>query len=181
MTVNGGDGEQSPTAGGARPEPPQGPQEQPVAQEQDKREVRPLRIAGYALLVVAVLAALVPILGLAAETPGTDRTTTAAESRRVSEEQTTIRKTPAKPKASKAKEKKKPSSSTKRKPKRSRSAEPEQGPVIDSDSTEQADATQTKQKLIYGGVALGLLLIVLWGRRVRSAGKRKADKQSKGG
>lgn len=192
MTVNGGDGEQPPEPGGAQPEPPQGPQEHPVtangavpaeqsAQEDGKRKVSPLRIAGYALLVVAVLAALVPILGLAAETPNAPERTTSADASRVAAEQTTTRKTTKKPPASKAKEKKKPSSNKSRKPKRSSPADAEVGPVIDSETNEQADATQTKRKLIVGGVALGLLVLVFWGRRARSVRRRKADKQSKGG
>ncbi|MGH3433798.1 MAG: hypothetical protein ACRDQB_13275 [Thermocrispum sp.] len=159
MTVRGGDAERPAAANGSDPGGQSG---------DEQRKVRKLRVAGYALLVVAVLAALVPVLGLAAEAPSTPERA-AAESSNAAE-QTTTKKT-RQPRASKAE---------KKQPKRT-SAEPEQvGPVIDTDSNERADAAQTRRKLIVGGVALGLLVIVLWGRRARSLRRKSKDTQSTG-
>ncbi|MDT7725274.1 MAG: hypothetical protein QOI21_1850 [Actinomycetota bacterium] len=47
------------------------------------------------------------------------------------------------------------------------------GPVLDPAQTAEADAATTKNKLIAGGVAVVLLLLVLWGRKVR---KKKPEK-----
>lgn len=181
MSVSGGDGAQPPEGNGARPaEPGQGPEERPEkpAAKPDGG-VRRLRVAGYALLVVAVLAALVPILGLAAQAPSSPQRQ-AAESSRVAE-QTTTRKTTTKPTTSKTTKKKKPSS-TKPKSSRKRTSEPAVvGPKINSDSNEQADTMLTRRKLVVGGIALGLLVIVIWGRRARNVRRKKMDSQSKGG
>jgi cytoskeletal protein RodZ len=166
MSANG-DGAQPP-AGGS--EPLQGPE--PKGDDKPRDGVSRLRIAGYALLVVAVLAALVPILGLAADAP-TSPQRSSAESSQVARE-TTTRKTTTKPK---------PAKTTKKKSRKPRSSAPaaDAGPVIDSESKRQADNEQTRRKLVVGGIALGLLLIVIWGRRVRSVKRKKMDAQSKGG
>jgi hypothetical protein len=47
------------------------------------------------------------------------------------------------------------------------------GPVLDPAQTSEADAATTKNKLVAGGIALVLLLLVLWGRKVR---KKKPEK-----
>jgi hypothetical protein len=47
------------------------------------------------------------------------------------------------------------------------------GPVLDPAQTTQADAATTKNKLVAGGIAVVLLLLVLWGRKVR---KKKPEK-----
>lgn len=172
MTVSGGDAEQPPKPAA---EPPQGPDEQLASTKNtdgDDRKVSKLRIAGYALLVVAVLAALVPILGLAADAPSSPQRAS-AESSKAASAQTTTKKTPKK---TKAEAKKKPSSKS-----RKTSQPAEVGPVIDAESNERADAAQTRRKLVVGGIAVGLLVIVFWGRRTRSLRRRKMDKQSKGG
>lgn len=175
MTVSGGDAEQPPKSAA---EPPQGPDEQVASAKNadgDDGKVSKLRIAGYALLVVAVLAALVPILGLAADAPSSSQRAS-VESSRAASAQTTTEKTPKKTKASKAKAKKKPSSKSRK------TSEPaESGPVIDAESNERADAALTRRKLVVGGIAVGLLVIVFWGRRTRSLRRKKIDKQSKGG
>ncbi|WP_307849796.1 hypothetical protein [Qaidamihabitans albus] len=49
----------------------------------------------------------------------------------------------------------------------------EPGPELDPQT--EADARKTKNKLIVGGVALVLLIIVIWGRRTRN--KRKPGKK----
>lgn len=165
-----GDGAQPPAGEG---EPLQGPE--PAGDGKARDGVSRLRIAGYALLVVAVLAALVPILGLAADAP-TSPQRSSAESSQVAQE-TTTRKTTTKPKP--AKTTKKRQQTEPRKPRSSEAAE--QGPVIDSESRRQAENEQTRRKLVVGGIAAGLLVIVIWGRRVRSVKRKKMDAQSKGG
>ena len=52
---------------------------------------------------------------------------------------------------------------------------PEPGPTLDPAESEQANAEKTKNKLIVGGIAAVLLVIVLWGRSVR----KKRTKNSK--
>lgn len=42
------------------------------------------------------------------------------------------------------------------------------GPVLDPSQTDKANSEKTKNKLIAGLVAVVLLAIVIWGRRVRS-------------
>jgi hypothetical protein len=42
------------------------------------------------------------------------------------------------------------------------------GPVLDPAQTDKANTEKTKNKLIAGVVAVALLAIVIWGRRVRS-------------
>jgi len=42
------------------------------------------------------------------------------------------------------------------------------GPVLDPAGTTEADAKQTKNKIVAGGIALVLGFLVWWGRRVRS-------------
>lgn len=180
MSVTGGDGAQPPEGNGRPPaEPGQGPEERP-----EKPAAKPdggvsrMRVVGYALLVVAVLAALVPILGLAAEAPSSPQRQ-AAESSRVAE-QTTTRKTTTTKKPSQTTKKKK--TSTKPKSSRKKTSEPAVvGPKINSDSNEQADTMLTRRKLVVGGIALGLLVIVIWGRRARNVRRKKMDTQSKGG
>jgi hypothetical protein len=161
-----GDGAQPP-AGDS--EPLQGPE--PKGDGKPRDGVSRLRIAGYALLVVAVLAALVPILGLAADAP-TSPQRSSAESSQVAQE-TTTRKTTTKPKPAKTTKKKQQT--------KPRKPAADQGPVIDSDSRERAENEQTRRKLVVGGIAAGLLVIVIWGRRVRSVKRKKMDAQAKGG
>jgi hypothetical protein len=52
------------------------------------------------------------------------------------------------------------------------------GPVLPE--TARVDSQQWKNKLIAGGVAVVLLLLVLWGRRVRSHKRKKTSDQAKG-
>jgi hypothetical protein len=54
------------------------------------------------------------------------------------------------------------------------------GPALDPARTAQADSQKTKNKLIAGGVAVVLLLIVIWGRRVRSHKRQDSSDQAKG-
>jgi len=190
MTVSGGDAEQPPrpeegvadeTAG---EQPAQGGKELvPVGQAQgeppkqeDKRGLNKLRIAGYALLVVAVLAALVPILGLASDQregdtsaqpkPAAEQTTTSSAKKSAEK---SAEKPAKKPRTSSSAERTKSKSSASRTPSRSGAESAGIGPVIDPETTERAESEEARRKLVVGGVAVGLLLIVLWGRRVRSA------------
>jgi hypothetical protein len=48
------------------------------------------------------------------------------------------------------------------------------GPVLDPSETEKANNEKTKNKLIAGLVAVVLLAIVVWGRRVRSKKAKKS-------
>ena len=50
----------------------------------------------------------------------------------------------------------------------SQSATPNPGPVLDPAQTDKANSEKTKNKLIAGAIAVGLLGIVIWGRRIRS-------------
>jgi hypothetical protein len=54
------------------------------------------------------------------------------------------------------------------------------GPVLDPAGTAQANSQRTKNKLIAGGVAVVLLLLVIWGRKVRSKKATKISDQAKG-
>jgi len=54
------------------------------------------------------------------------------------------------------------------------------GPVLDPAGTAQANSQRTKNKLIAGGVAVVLLLLVIWGRKVRSKKAKKISDQAKG-
>ncbi len=54
------------------------------------------------------------------------------------------------------------------------------GPVLDPAETDRANSEKTKNKLVAGGVAVVLLGIVVWGRRIR-AKKRKKDKDKAAG
>jgi hypothetical protein len=47
------------------------------------------------------------------------------------------------------------------------------GPVLNPAGTTEADAQKSKNKLIAGGVAIVLLLLVLWGRRLRNPKPKK--------
>ncbi|MFO7193547.1 MAG: hypothetical protein DIU77_015000, partial [Thermocrispum agreste] len=134
------------------------------------------RIAGYALLVVAVLAALVPILGLASDQregdtsaqpkPAAEQTTTSSAKKSAEK---SAEKPAKKPRTSSSAERTKSKSSASRTPSRSGAESAGIGPVIDPETTERAESEEARRKLVVGGVAVGLLLIVLWGRRVRSA------------
>ncbi len=48
------------------------------------------------------------------------------------------------------------------------------GPVLDPAQTDKANTEKTKNKLIAGVVAVALLAIVIWGRRIRSKKAKKA-------
>ncbi|QFU93748.1 hypothetical protein [Amycolatopsis sp. YIM 10] len=50
---------------------------------------------------------------------------------------------------------------------------PPPGPVLDPAESDRANSEKTKNQLIAGGIAVVLLGIVLWGRRVR-AKRRKS-------
>lgn len=50
---------------------------------------------------------------------------------------------------------------------------PEPGPTLDPSESEQANAEKTKNKLIVGGIAAVLLVIVIWGRSVRKKSSKK--------
>lgn len=54
------------------------------------------------------------------------------------------------------------------------------GPVLDPAQTDKANAEKTKNKLIAGGVAIVLLLLVIWGRKTRSSKRKKDGDQAKG-
>jgi hypothetical protein len=54
------------------------------------------------------------------------------------------------------------------------------GPVLDPAETDKANSQKTKNKLIAGGVAVVLLGIVIWGRRVRAKRRKKASDQAQG-
>jgi hypothetical protein len=54
------------------------------------------------------------------------------------------------------------------------------GPALDPAGTAQVDSQKTKNKLIAGGVAVVLLLIVVWGRRVRSQKRQASSDKAKG-
>lgn len=145
---------------------------EPMRHDDDK--MSGLRKAGYALLVVAVLAALVPIIGLAASS-GDDpqrASNTAASASSAAKTTTTTKKTTEK------KPDKKPEKSKPRKPKSSEAA---QGPVIDPESNERANSEKTRSKLVVGAIAAGLAVFVFWGRRVRGQRRRKIEARAKGG
>lgn len=169
---------QQPAAGERAPiQPPKPSAPQPAQAPgggKERRSINKLRVAGYALLVVAVLAALVPILGLAS-----DQQSSSSQAARQAAEQTTTTTTRSKenteksatrkPRASTSATRSKPASSTTRKSREPAADTAGLGPIITDEATERAEAEQARRKLIVGGVAVGLLLIVLWGRRVRAA------------
>jgi hypothetical protein len=109
-----------------------------------------LRGLALTLLLVGVLCALVPLLGLAGPTevaiPG--RPTTAAQPSPVSMH--------------------KPQEQAEPKP-----SQVEPGPLIDPENNERANSERTKNKLIVGAVTVVLLGIVVWGRRIRSLHRNK--------
>lgn len=51
---------------------------------------------------------------------------------------------------------------------------PNPGPVLDPAQTDKANSEKTKNKLIAGVVAVVLLGIVVWGRRIRSKKAKKS-------
>jgi hypothetical protein len=51
---------------------------------------------------------------------------------------------------------------------------PAPGPVLDPAQTDKANAEKTKTKLVAGLVAVVLLGIVVWGRRIRSKKAKKS-------
>ncbi|MCR6488565.1 hypothetical protein M8542_37630 [Amycolatopsis sp. OK19-0408] len=51
---------------------------------------------------------------------------------------------------------------------------PNPGPVLDPAQTDKANSQKTKNKLIAGVVAVVLLGIVIWGRRIRSKKAKKS-------
>ncbi|WP_158892015.1 hypothetical protein [Amycolatopsis anabasis] len=57
---------------------------------------------------------------------------------------------------------------------------PEPGPKIDPADNQRANSEKVKNKVIVGVAAVVLLLIVLWGRKVRGKNQKKADAQAKG-
>lgn len=57
--------------------------------------------------------------------------------------------------------------------------QPPPGPAIDQGQTEQAGNTKTKNNFIAAGAAVGLGLLVLWGRRVRRQKRHKIRNQGK--
>ena len=57
---------------------------------------------------------------------------------------------------------------------------PPPGPVLDPAETDKANSEKTKNKLVAGGVAVVLLGIVVWGRRIRTK-KRKKDSDKASG
>lgn len=165
-------GEQPPT-GEQPPVVPPLP-DKPVRPDESKMSI--LRKVGYGLLVVAVLAALVPIIGLASDDSGPPARTAAGPSaQKTTEKPTTTTKSSKKP--AKALPSRKPKSSKARKS----TPAAEEGPEINSENNERADTEITRSKVVVGGIAAGLLVIVIWGRRVRSVRRKKLAKQAKGG
>lgn len=151
----------------------------PVAQDGERRR-SPLRWAAVACFVVAVLAALVPILGLAGSsgdssadpqrsTPVAEQTTTSSPSKTA---------TTTKKKKADADKKK---TTTKRKPSATKSRD-NAGEIdaIDPDITARADSEKLKSKLIVGGAAVALVGLVIFGRRARSASAKRTADQAKG-
>lgn len=54
------------------------------------------------------------------------------------------------------------------------------GPVLDPAETDKANSQKTKNKLVAGGVAVVLLGIVVWGRRIRAKKRKKDSDKSQG-
>jgi hypothetical protein len=54
------------------------------------------------------------------------------------------------------------------------------GPVLDPAETDKANSQKTKNKLVAGGVAVVLLGIVVWGRRIRTKKRKKDSDKSQG-
>lgn len=149
-----------------------------------------LRGVAYALLLVSVLAALVPVLGLAgpsqvtvsgnpvaaASSPVAVRREQSADQRAKASE-AREQKQQAQEKARKAREE-----AEKRVAQKTKTPEPSQapsGPDLNRE-VEEADAATAKSKLIVGGIAVVLGAIVFFGHRARSASRRKAKAQAAG-
>lgn len=172
MTV-GSNGEQPP--GGEQPPVVPPVPDKPKRVEDEERKTSLTRKIGYGLLVVAVLAALVPIVGLATDDPG-------APARTAASGQTTTTKAAPTTTTKKPKATKKPTASKKAKASKSRKppATAGEGPVINPNTNDRADSEKTRSKLVVGGIAFGLLVIVIWGRRVRTVRHKKMASQAKG-
>jgi hypothetical protein len=54
------------------------------------------------------------------------------------------------------------------------------GPVLDPANTNEANAIKTRNKAVAAGIAVVLLLVVIWGRRVRAKKRKKSTDQAKG-
>lgn len=123
-----------------------------------------LRGLAVTLLLVGVVCALVPILGLAgpAEVAVPGSPMTEARPSPVSMHK------PQEPQARPVPEKKAPAQST------PTPTQGQPGPLIDPENNERADSERTKNKLIVGAVTVALLGIVVWGRRIRSHRRKKA-------
>lgn len=163
-------------------EPPEPDQEQtaaPVVPEGERR-MSPLRWAAVACFVVAVLAALVPVLGLAGSsgdssaapqrsTQAADQTTTSTSAKTTTKKTTTTKKKSATKKKSTAKRK------------ASKTKDPAgEVDAIDPDSTTRADSEKLRTKLMVGGAAVVLAGLVFFGRRARWASAKRARDQAKG-
>ncbi|MGH3520667.1 MAG: hypothetical protein ACRDQ7_25500 [Haloechinothrix sp.] len=113
-----------------------------------------LRGLALTLLLLGVLCALVPILGLAgpAEVAVSGSPATATPPSPVSMHQ------PQEPPARSDRE----------------PAQVEPGPVIDPENSERANNERVKNKFIVGAATVLLLGIVIWGRRVRKHRRHKA-------
>lgn len=118
-----------------------------------------LRAVAYALLAIAVIAAAVPLLGLAAdeEPVASKPVTTTATSVAATQPATTSKKTTEKTRETTAQA-------------AEQTAQP--GPDLD-ERRDQANSELRRNKLIVGGAAAALFGLVLWGRRIRS--KRRKD------
>lgn len=135
-----------------------------------------LRGVGLSLLLVAVLAALVPVLGLAGPSEVAVRgKPVAATATSVAVKKTEDMAQPTKTKAPKK-------TTAPKKTPQPKTSEPKaaDGPVIDPETNERANSDKQRRKLIVGGVALGLGIVVVFGRRARSKRRAKVNAQTKG-
>lgn len=145
-----------------------------------------LRGVACALFLVSVLAALVPILGLAGPTEiAVSGEPIAAESSPVAVEEEAAKQE----RAAQLREKREAAKKAAERQAKKRAAEqretttpPEapQGPKINPEDNERANSERAKNKLVVGGIAVGLLAFVVWGHRLRSKRHRKLKDRAKG-
>lgn len=118
-----------------------------------------LRGVGLTLLLVGVICALVPILGLA----GPDQVTVSGSPN-----------TAAQPSPVSMHRPQAPAPQTAKTPAQPKPDQVDPGPLIDPGDSERANAEKTQNKLIVAGITVFLLAVVVWGRRIRSQRRKKA-------
>lgn len=138
-----------------------------------------LRWVGLSLLLVAVLAALVPVLGFAGPNE------VAVQGKPVAAAATSVAMKKAEDQAAQARPTKAKAPAKKAQPKKTqpeKTSEPkaEDGPVIDPETSERANSDKQRRKLVVGGIALGLGIVVVFGRRARSKRRAKVNAHTKG-